>query len=180
MAAATNMGQDTRDGDVVQIVTGHAREWTFLSPTCQSAVDESGIYFEAIVGTKTTSLHDPRPKTFDEDVCVSTKFENHLPTGLFTNVDHHAGATSPQHISARLSDFEGLFRRLNADTLRTKIGEDHRGKGRWAHSGHFDETQPGQRSHTQCHLTRLGPAIRLAGGALSDVRGASDRRVSRG
>ena len=72
LVAATNMGQNTSDGNVVQVVTGHACEWTFLSPTRQAAVYESGIYFEAIIWAEATPLHDPWPKSLDENVGIST------------------------------------------------------------------------------------------------------------
>lgn len=73
--------QDTRDGEVVDIVSSHFGIVSLLTETSHPRIDQSRVPLQEHVRTKAESLHDTGTEGLDNDVGLLAETDQSLDTG---------------------------------------------------------------------------------------------------
>ena len=156
LSLAPDEGQRAGDGDVVDVVAGHARIGTALSPARQPRIDQAGVAAAGDVGPEAEALHDPGPIGLEEDVRLLDQAQHGVHSLRALEVDADRALAARQLIDGAGADA------VDAHDVGTEIGENQTAVRCRGQSGHLDDSNPLERFHAD-FLSVDGRMTRLRG-----------------
>src|SRR5215813_2331879 len=148
----TNQIEHSTNREVVNIVRREVPVRTILSKATERAINQAGIDLTQRGIVPPQPCHDPRSKTFYQDVCICRQLVENLLACRMFQVN---GNTPLITIDKLKSSTSGLLRRLSSTSLRrlcwwgfdfqhfgTHIGQHHRTKGARGYADEFKNFYP--------------------------------------
>ena len=142
--------QRAGQGDVVDVMAGQGGIRPGLPPTCHACVDEARIILQQDIGTEAEPFHDTGPEALDQAIGGSRQLADECYAIRMFEVDADRAARSIDEVAAYIRHDRTVDstrgRPIDADDLRTVIGEHHAAEGRRTEPREFENAQSGQRT----------------------------------
>jgi hypothetical protein len=101
-AGSPEVVEDTRDGDVVDVVARGLGKRSCLSPAGHACIHQAGIADQARVGADSEAFGDPRPESLGEDVRFVDQAQQRLAALFRLQIDFDRAAPPMRHVAARV------------------------------------------------------------------------------
>ncbi len=171
-------------GDVVDVVARTLGQWSVLPVSRDTGIDQARIGRLERGRAEPESVGHARTEALDHDVCAIGELTCGGDTDLALEVEDEPPRSPTEDVDA-LSGYpaigeDGATGPLDADELRTEIGEDHRAKRRRSDATEIEYPQPEQRArflHTQ--TIWVSPPVHRRRGRRTDGGGAGDLQLGR-
>ncbi len=154
LARSTEVGERTRERDVVDVVTGGLRIRPVLAPAGHPS--EHQLRVPGVTGIRADSetFHHAGAEPFDQRIGRLDEGEQRLDAVGVLEVDRDVLAPAQQHVEVRRVGQRSAYgaRPLDPDHLGTHVGEQHRGERAGPDAGDLDDLVAVEWSNHGCQL----------------------------
>jgi len=141
----TDGTEHSRDGDVVDVMSGGGRQGALLAPTSHPSVHQPGIGSQTLGRSDSETLGHAWTESLDQCLRTAHEPEDLRRSGRVLQIHGHRTLSPSEDICGRRRSAAG-FRSDDLDHFGAQVGQDHPGVGNGTYPTQLDDAYTVQRS----------------------------------